>query len=301
MTPAAPSPALRVLFVWPNEAARRLESRLATLGVHGRLRLDNIPSIELPAAALPNHYDVLVAPAGILAQLLAHVRRRCAEAVRLLVVTPDGTAAPRDDDLPAPAVVALVALPFEVALEYVARLLAGLTAGDPLTAAARLAWRQAAADWPEPPVRILASAGDVGPAPTPLPSAATRPLGGGSGGSGNVNIFGSVTAGAIVVGDNTIVNTPPTPSGPGKPPPRDPVEQAQLSDLLRFMQAYCSQEEIETLYFDLGLDAEDYGRERPELARKLVNTMSQRGRIDELIARLADAVPERAGELRLLG
>lgn len=85
------------------------------------------------------------------------------------------------------------------------------------------------------------------------------------------------------------------------PPARDPAEQARLNRLLAFMDSACSLEEVETLCFQLGLRHEAFGRlGAHELARRLLDTLSRRGRIDELIAKLADAVPERADELRHL-
>lgn len=301
MTPAAPPSLLRVLLVWPDEAFRQLESRVAALGGHGRLRLDNVPARELPVMARPNRYDVLALPGSVLVELRPAVRRSCAAAVWLLVLT-DSVAAP--DNVVTPAVVSLGAMSAKAALDYLAILLVTLSNGETLDAATDLAW-QATADWPEPPVRVHDAGGATRPAPVPAPTP-PRPAPPEPGGSrGDINFFGPVTAGHVTNITNpsapVTLNSSTAGRDPGQPPTRDPAEQARLNRLLAFMDSACSLEEVETLCFQLGLRHEAFGRlGAHELARRLLDTLSRRGRIDELIAKLADAVPERADELRHL-
>lgn len=296
MTPTPPPRSLRVLLVWPDEAFRRLESRVAALGAYGRLRLDNVPARELPAMARPNRYDILAVPNGVLAELSPTVRQNCAKAVWLLVLT-DSVAAP--DDLLIPGIVSLGALSAEAAMDYLAILLVALSDGETLETAADLA-RRAAADWPEPPVRVHAA--DAHPRRAPTPPAPATPSDKPSGGSGNINFFGAVTAGHVTNITNpsapVTLNSSTAGRDPGQTTTRDPAEQARLNHLLAFMDSACTLGEIETLCFQLGVNPETFGRlGTRDLAWRLLDVMSQRGRVNELIARLADAVPERANEL----
>lgn len=303
MTPLPHPRPLRVLFVGPHQAASRLESHLAALGQYGRVELINIAARELSAHALPNRYDVLVVPPGDLADLRPAIRRKCATAVRLLVLMPPDTAAPpAPDDLPTPGVVSLAVLPAEVALTYMVYLLAALADGDSLTTAAQLAWRQAGLDWPEPPVSVRQPDGTVWPDTAPAPPQPTRPTPGkASAGRGNINFYGEVTAGQLVnVTNPSGPVTIHSPAGERNPdePPRPAAEQARLNRLLEFMVSACSLEETETLCFQLGVNHDTFGRlGRRDLAWRLIDTLSRRGRVDELIAQLARAVPERANEL----
>jgi hypothetical protein len=249
----------------------------------GSLNVSRRAPQAVGAAMHPNRYEVLVIPADAFAAFRPKLRRLCAEMVRLLVLTPGRSDEwPETADLPVTGEVSLAGWVAEDAPAFVARLLATLIEGHSLAYAAALARQQAASTGPPPTVREPAGGDLWPPAPSspPTPSAPTP-----GAGSGKANIIG------------------PTTINPAHDAPiatRDPAEQARLTRLTTFMGKYCTLDELEMVAFDLGLNTEEFGRGLglSQLARRLTLEMSRRDGLDELTARLARAVPQRAAELR---
>lgn len=300
MTPAVPPRPLRILTVWTDEATHHMEAGLTALQRAGALRLDNGAAHNLAVMMQPDRFDVLVVPGGTFSTLKPNVRSRCAERVRLLVLTPDEANSPPDaGDLATPALLLLDGLPLEVVPAYLVHLFTALVDGDPVMTAAYIAHRQLASNWPEPILRISSNDGDIWlPVPSPRPQ--TPRLDGAGSGIGNVNFFGEATIGTFMNGPigSIMVGSQQTQLDETRPSTRDPIEQTRLNNLNNFMQSYCTLEDLETLCFYLGLNADDFGHVgRRVLAQRLVIKMSNRGRLDDLTAHLARINPERAGEL----
>lgn len=116
-------------------------------------------------------------------------------------------------------------------------------------------------------------------------------------GTRNWNTFRTTTTGKLLTKPSFTFGAPPVDES--LPPARDPAEQARLNRLLAFIDSACTLDEVMGLCFQMGLKPGDFGHLGAHaLAWRLTDTVSRRGRVDELIAELAQIVPERAGELR---